>query len=388
MIRTAEAERDRHANVSDVSNDLRPPVRDNGELCNLVKRDYFNHINFNHVDQNERILEDDGELFDYQFATRNHVKKMFTNYYELSILLKRIKERENVVILDGHYSTILHNYIVNMSCSHPKLLEIILLDYKQRVDWTRSFVNMCQTRRLQLDIVNVNTLQNALDLAEKTIVEQHYVIAITIISQYYSMPLIEYVMSHDTGVIGIHVPLLKDTLKDLTMKRVVTPTFAWEEYTCSVNIPSVTVALVEKNERWFIVLSKCVPFKEDLCLVTEAYNAETLALLCIRQVLIGGSTRQFASVCPISCRETGRQNQFISFVGSHRAWITHPKDGLTIRCQGEQYKLNIDPNLGALLIDVPCHCQFEDGDSTDVYPTFPCVDKTIKFGLQTVLPAI
>ncbi|KAF5292313.1 hypothetical protein FQA39_LY03347 [Lamprigera yunnana] len=172
------------------------------------------------------------------------------------------------------------------------------------------------------------------------------------------------------------------------MKRVVTPTFAWAEYTCSVNIPSVTVALVEKNERWFIVLPKCDPFKEDLCLVTEVYNAETLALLCIRQVLIGGSTRQFYSVCPISCRETGRQNQFISFVGSHRAWITHPKDGLTIRCQEEQYKLNIDPNLGALLIDVPCHCQFEDGDSTDVYPTFPCVDKTIKFGLQTVLPAI
>ncbi|KAF5277554.1 hypothetical protein FQA39_LY18466 [Lamprigera yunnana] len=161
-----------------------------------------------------------------------------------------------------------------------------------------------------------------------------------------------------------------------------------EEYTCSVNIPSFTVALVEKNERWFIVLPKCDPFKEDLCLVTEAYNAETLALLCIRQVLIGGSTRQFASVCPISCRETGRQNQFISFVGSHRAWITHPKDGLTIKCQGEQYKLNIDPNLGALLIDVPCHCQFEDGNSTDVYPTFPCVDKAIKFGLQTVLPAI
>ncbi|KAF5292312.1 hypothetical protein FQA39_LY03346 [Lamprigera yunnana] len=115
----------------------------NGELCNLVKRDYINHINFNHVDQNERILEDDEEFFDYQFATRNHVKKMFTNNYELSILLKGIKERENVVILDGHYSTILDNYIVNMSCSDPKLLEIILVDYKQRVDWTRSFVNMC-----------------------------------------------------------------------------------------------------------------------------------------------------------------------------------------------------------------------------------------------------
>ncbi|KAF5297524.1 hypothetical protein FQA39_LY19257 [Lamprigera yunnana] len=107
------------------------------------------------------------------------------------------------------------------------------------------------------------------------------------------------------------------------------------------------------------------PFKEDLCLVTEAYNAETLALLCIRQLQRNWKTKPIYFVC-------GKP----------------PKDGLTIRCQGEQYKLNIDPNLGALLIDVPCHCQFEDGDSTDVYPTFPCVDKTIKFGLQTVLPAI
>ncbi|KAF5292314.1 hypothetical protein FQA39_LY03348 [Lamprigera yunnana] len=236
--------------------------------------------------------------------------------------------------------------------------------------------------------INQDTLRNALGLVEKTIVKQNYVIAITTISQYYSMPLIECVMAQDTGVVGIHVPLLKSTLKDLTMKRVVTPIFAWEEYTCSVNIPSFTVVLVEKNDRWFIVLPKCDPFKEDLCLVTNAYNAETLALLCIRQVLIGGSTWQFSLVCPISCRETGRQNQFISFVGSHRASITHPKDGLTIRCQKEQYNLNNNSNLRALIIDVPCHCQFEDGNRTDEYPTFPCVDKTIKFGLQTVLPAI
>ncbi|KAF5301790.1 hypothetical protein FQA39_LY10575 [Lamprigera yunnana] len=197
-------------------------------------------------------------------------------------------------------------------------------------------------------------------------VKQKHVIAISTISQYYTMPLIECVISQDTGIIGIHVPLLKDTLKDLTMKRVITPTFAWKEFTCSVNIPSFAVALVERNERWSIVVPKYDPFREDLCLVTEAYNAETPALLCIRQVLVGGSTRQFASVCPVSCRETGRQNQFISFVGSHRAWITHPKPGLRISCQGE-HQLNIEP---------------------DVYPTYPCVDKTVKFHIQKVLQAV
>ncbi|KAF5302840.1 hypothetical protein FQA39_LY02020 [Lamprigera yunnana] len=311
---------------------------DNNEICNIVKTDYFNNVNFNHIDQNENILEDDGELFDFQYATRSHVKRTFANNYDIAILLKGIKERENIIIIEGHYLNTLDNYVANMSCKDQKLLELVYLDYKQRVDWTRAFVNMCQTKRLQLDIVNVNTLKNALDIVQKNSVKQKHVIAISTISQYYTMPLTECVISQDAGIIGIHVPLLKDT--------------------------------------------------EDLCLVTEAYNAETLALLCIRQVLVGGSTRQFASVCPVSCRETGRQNQFISFVGSHRAWITHPKPGLSISCQGERHQLNIEPGIGALLVEVPCYCHFEDNDGIDVYPTYPCVDKTIKFHIQKVLPAV
>ncbi|KAF5270981.1 hypothetical protein FQA39_LY08284 [Lamprigera yunnana] len=334
------------------------------------------------------VFEDDGELFDFQYATRSHVKRTFANNYDIAILLKGIKERENIIIIEGHYLNTLDSYVANMSCKDQKLLELVYLDYKQRVDWTRAFLNMCQTKRLQLDIVNVNTLKNALDIVQRNSVKQKHVIAISTISQYYTMPLTECVISQDTGIIGIHVPLLKDTLKNLTMKRVITPTFAWEEFTCSVNIPSFAVALVERNERWSIVVPKCDPFREDLCLVTEAYNAETLVLLCIRQVLVGGSTRQFASVCPVSCRETGRQNQFISFVGSHRAWITHPKPGLSISCQGERHQLNIEPGIGALLVEVPCYCHFEDNDGIDVYPTYPCVDKTIKFHIQKVLPAV
>ncbi|KAF5281037.1 hypothetical protein FQA39_LY05242 [Lamprigera yunnana] len=220
------------------------------EICNIVKKDYFNNINFNHIDQNENILEDNGELFDFQYATRSHVKRTFANNYDIAILLKAIKERENIIIIEGHYLNTLDNYIANMSCTDQKLLELVYLDYKQRVDWTRAFVNMCQTKRLQLDIVN------------------------------------------------------------------------------------------------------------------------------------------FASVCPVSCRETGRQNQFISFVSSHRAWITHPKPGLRISCQGEQHQLNIKPRIGALLAEVPCYCHFEDNDGIDVYPTYPCVDKTIQFHIQEVLPAV
>ncbi|KAF5285232.1 hypothetical protein FQA39_LY16731 [Lamprigera yunnana] len=235
-------------------------------------------------------MKDDGELFDFQYATRSHVKRTFANNYDIPILLKGIKERENIIIIEGHYLNTLDNYVANMSCKNQKLLELVYLDYKRRVDWTRAFVNMCQTKRLQLDIVNVNTLKNALDIVQRNSVKQKHVIAISTISQYYTMPLIECVISQDTGKGGIHVPLLKATLKDLTMKRVITTTYDWNEYTCSVNIPSFSAALVERNERWSIVVPKCDSFKEDLCLVTEAYNAETLALLCIRQVLVGEST--------------------------------------------------------------------------------------------------
>ncbi|KAF5302926.1 hypothetical protein FQA39_LY02106 [Lamprigera yunnana] len=184
-----------------------------------VIRDYFNNVNFNHVDQNENILEDDGELFDFQYATRSHVKRTFANNYDIAILLKGIKERENIIIIEGHYLNTLDDHVANRSCKDQKLLEMVYLDYKQRVDWTRAFVNMCQTKRLQLHIVNVNTLKNALDIVQRNSVKQKHVIAISTISQYYTMPLIECIISQDTGIVGIHAPLLKDKLKDLTIKR-------------------------------------------------------------------------------------------------------------------------------------------------------------------------
>ncbi|KAF5296813.1 hypothetical protein FQA39_LY12331 [Lamprigera yunnana] len=288
----------------------------------ILYRDYFNNVNLNHIDQNENILEDDGELFDFQYATKSHVKRTFANNCDIAILLKEI------IIIEGHYLNTLDNYGANMSCKDQNLLEMVYLDYKQRVDWTRAFVNMCQTKRLQLDIVNVNTLKNALDIVQRNSVKQKHVIAITTISQYYTKPLIQC-----TGIVGIHVPLLKETLKDLTMKMVITPTCAWEEFTCSVNIPSFTVAHVERNERWFIVVPKCDPFREDLCL-------------------------------------------------------PHPKPGLRISCQAEQHQFKIEPGIGALLVEVPCYCHFEDNDGVDVYPTYPCVDKTVKFHIQKVLPAV
>ncbi|KAK4887377.1 hypothetical protein RN001_003648 [Aquatica leii] len=157
-----------------------------------------------------------------------------------------------------------------------------------------------------------------------------YVIALTTISQYYSLPLIECIISQDVAIIGIHIPILKKELKDLVMKKVVTPTFAWNEYTCSVNIPSFTVALVQRNSKWTILVPKCDPFKEELCLVSEAHNTETIALLCVSQVLTGGTMKQFMSVCPINCRKTGKQNQFITPIGRHKFLRTVEPCGVSI----------------------------------------------------------
>ncbi|KAF5297306.1 hypothetical protein FQA39_LY12145 [Lamprigera yunnana] len=59
-----------------------------------------------------------------------------------------------------------------------------------------------------------------------------------------------------------------------------------------------------------------------------------------------------------------------------------------INNQGDQHQLNIKPAIEALLVEVSCNCHFEDNDSVDVYPTYPCVDKTVKFHIQKVLPAV
>ncbi|KAK4885050.1 hypothetical protein RN001_001321 [Aquatica leii] len=367
---------------------------DHKKLCEFLQfsKDYFSHVNTNlenrQINDNERILADDGEIFDFQYATRNHVKRMFTNNYEIAVLMKRVMNRGDIVIHEGQYQTNLDNYIKNISCNEKNFFELVMLDYNQRYDWTRSFVNMCQNKKLQLDIVTMDILSNVLDLVKINISKDDYVIALTTVSQYYSMPLIECIISQDVAIIGIHIPILKKELKDLVMKKVVTPTFAWNEYTCSVNIPSFTVALVQRNSEWTILVPKCDPFKEELCLVSEAHNTETIALLCVRQVLTGGTMKQFMSVCPINCRETGKQNQFITPIGSHKFLVTHPKENLTLQCPEKHHNLTINPNIGSLWVDIPCYCYFKDNSLKNIYPTYPCVDKTITYSTRQVIPAV
>ncbi|KAK4882978.1 hypothetical protein RN001_006297 [Aquatica leii] len=353
---------------------------DNEKLCQSLNLDldYFDNINY-HVEskltnENERILIDDGEIFDFQFATRNHVKRMFTNTYEISILLKRINERENIIIREGKYQSSLNKCIRNTTCNEKNAIDLMLLDYEQRYDWTRSFVNMCQNKKLPLDIVTMSMLNLALELVKQEAFKYDYVIALTTVSQYYTMPLIECIISPDLGIVGIHIPLLKKELSGLAMKK--------------MNIPSLTIAITNTHNQWTILIPKCDPFKEELCLVTETQIAETLTLLCIKQVLTGGTIKQFIAVCPVSCRETGKQEQFVTYIGNQKFSVTHPKKTLVLKCQEETYNLTIDPNIGSLWIDVPCGCTFQDDENITDYPTYRCIDKSITYGQRHLLPAV
>ncbi|KAK4880410.1 hypothetical protein RN001_008556 [Aquatica leii] len=136
------------------------------------------------------------------------------------------------------------------------------------------------------------------------------------------------------------------------------------------------------------LVPKCDPFKEELCLVSEAHNTETIALLCVRQVLTGGTMKQFMPVCPINCRETGKQNQLITPIGSHKFLVTHPKENLTLQCPEKHHNLTINPNIGSLWVDIPCYCYFKDNSLKNIYPTYPCVDKTITYSTRQVIPAV
>ncbi|KAK4882976.1 hypothetical protein RN001_006295 [Aquatica leii] len=235
---------------------------------------------------------------------------MFTNTYAISILLKRINERENIIIREGKYQSSLDKCIRNTTCNEKNTIDLMLLDYEQRYDWTRSFVNMCQNKKLQLDIVTM------------------------------------------------------------------------------MNIPSLTIAITNTHNQWTILLPKCDPFKEELCLVTETQSAETLTLLCIKQVLTGGTIKQFMAVCLVSCRETGKQEQFVTDIGNQKFSVTHPKKTLVLKCQEETYNLTIDPNIGSLWIDVPCGCTFQDDENITDYPTYRCIDKSITYGRRHLLPAV
>ncbi|KAF5308758.1 hypothetical protein FQR65_LT17969 [Abscondita terminalis] len=364
------------------------------KLCDSlrVEEDYFDNVNVllesKPIDDNEKILADDGEIHDFQYATRNHVKRLFTSTYEISILTKRITERENIILREGTYRSNLDDFVKNKTYDEEKTLEIILLDYQQRHQWTRTFVTMCQNKKLQIDVISMIMLKNALDVIKQRYLVYDYVLALTTLSDYYTLPLIECVISPEVATIAIHVPLLKKELTGLTMKKIVTPTYAWNEYTCSVDIPSISIAITQTNNQWMILIPKCDPFKEELCLVTETRSAETLTLLCVKQLLNGGPIKQFQAVCPIKCRETGKHEQFVTHMGIQKFSVTHPKTNLVLKCPDQRYTLRIEPNIGSLWINVPCGCNFEDSHNVTNYPTFNCVDKKITYSQQHLIPAV
>ncbi|KAK4883981.1 hypothetical protein RN001_000252 [Aquatica leii] len=123
-------------------------------------------------------------------------------------------------------------------------------------------------------------------------------------------------------------------------------------------------------------------------IVTETQIAETLTLLCIKQVLTGGTIKQFMAVCPVSCRETGKQEQFVTYIGNQKFSVTHPKKTLVLKRQEETYNLTIDSNIGSLWIDAPCGCTFQDNENITTYPTYRCIDKTITYGRRHLVPAV
>ncbi|KAK4876007.1 hypothetical protein RN001_012429 [Aquatica leii] len=94
------------------------------------------------------------------------------------------------------------------------------------------------------------------------------------------------------------------------------------------------------------------------------------------------------AVCPVSCRETGKQEQFVTYIGNQKFSVTHPKKTLVLKCQEEAYNLTIDPNIGSLWIDVPCGCTFQDNENITTYPTYRCIDKTITYGRRHLVPAV
>lgn len=369
--------------------------RSNANLCKFLDtfKNSFDQISPNleagRIDQADQILLDDGEIFDFQFATRNHVKRMFTNNYEISILLQRIEERGKYVdFYEGDHPNFVDINQLNLTCLDINFNELVMLDFNLRIEWIRAFVTMCQTKRLQLNVISMKRLAFALDKIKNDNLYLDYVIALTSLSQYYTMPLIECILSPDTGLVGIHIPLIRRHLQGLQMKKILTPTFAWENNTCTVNIPSFTAALVENASHWEVLLPQCDPYREELCFVTEVYSTETLAVSCVRQVLNGGTIKQFASICPVTCRETGTTNQFLVPVGSHKVLVTHPKANLQLKCPLESHAVNTSGTIGTLLITVPCKCYFYDEDGEEQYPRYPCVDNTVTFETRKVIPAV
>uniref|UniRef100_A0A1Y1MF12 Uncharacterized protein n=1 Tax=Photinus pyralis TaxID=7054 RepID=A0A1Y1MF12_PHOPY len=362
----------------------------NTYICSTILNyaDYLRNIETfgNKFSNDDKILVDDGELFDYQLATRSHVKKTFSSDYEVSLLLSKVGSRDHVRIYEIIYPKIMFTNTPNVSCHDHKLIDLVLTETNLQYEMKRSIVNMCQIKRLQLDFLPMSSLDGILERISIDVNKNDYVLALSSSSPFYTMPLVECIVSRNNLLVGLHVPIVRKQLQGLHMRKVITPSYGWKNFTCSVTIPSFTVALVYSNLTWTILLSKCDPFHEELCFINEHYSEETLGISCVRQVLQGGSIKQLATVCPVSCRETGNDNQFLTPMGSNKVMVTHPKDHLKLRCPDTSYDLQVYRHIGALLVTIPCHCHFEDEEET-IYAHYPCVDKKVEFSTKQIIPA-
>ncbi|KAF5308843.1 hypothetical protein FQR65_LT00543 [Abscondita terminalis] len=154
---------------------------------------------------------------------------------------------------------------------------------------------MCQNKKLQLDIVSMLVLNKALELIRQQALKNKYVLTLGILAEYYTMPLIECIISPEVRIVA---------------------------------------------------------------------------------------------VCPVTCRGTGKQDEFVTHMGNLKFSVTHPRKDLLLKCPTETLNLTITSDIGSIWLEVPCGCRFQDDSNSTVHLTYRSVDKSIVYNQKQQFPGL
>lgn len=339
---------------------------------------------YTHSSEDRRILLDDGDLMGYELVSRRHVKYLFSDFNELNNLKQRmVAQGLNV----KEHNLPQYRPAGNVDCNNitylTKLIEAMKAEYLRR----HILLKMCQNKQLDPIIITSRELRFYLAALMKEEKLEKYDLAVDNELQYYSLSLTECVLTPRSAIIGIHVPLINKGLKTIALQRVITPMFAYNDYSCFIKLQIIDLAIYNQNDEIKILIPKCDAMRDEICYLTSYYDNNVLSVLCAKSMIAGTTTNELANICPMECTKTGSKQIFVFPVSTNKFHITHATHPIEGKCQNYTVIITPEENIGGIWIEIPCNCEMIYKDEVIVPTRLSCVDNNTKMTYYRVIPS-
>lgn len=351
-------------------------------ICELKYKIESPGINISKWGVAEKILNSDGSLsgWDFQVISRDHVKNIFTNQYEYETFKSKIKSEPY------HFKINEINLINkdNLSCDINSLVTL----YAELKIKITNVISGCYNRKLHPEAVALNELQSVLESFKKIIAKHKRKVVINDEARYYTLPITECVVTAHNILIGLQIPLIREDIIKIKLRRLIPIPMAWKEQTCKMATTELDVAVMTLGSRLDqeILIPTCDPYKDQLCLLKNTYGDHIIGIVCAKKILQGTTSENLAKYCPYKCQTTGQDTKIITQLTTTNFFLTHERENFQIKCKNKTIEFNKTEKYGTLNIHLPCICKLIFKNE-EISPEYPCLAREEGLSLKRVIPA-